>query len=449
MHFALPSLTPLVVIAAPGLAGSWFTGPGLGAPGVAVPGLALPAAQAATTLDGAVLDAIGHPARTIEANVRAFAALGPESLPRCFELAVARELSIAVDGSKSFVLPVSDEVEIALVAAAALAPRADVVRLLARVAATAAAPREVEVALRIAALAGTADDVELVRSLALRFATERGTPLEVRQAFGLAFHSIALRDDHALAHVRGLYLGVERSLADALLRALGALQDEASAEALGGLLGARPELDLRVLGELARVGRGLPLPAPESTREAVRSYLRDDEPTLQRAACRAAFALQDIDAVPVWIELLEGDDDVARAALDALRRTTRKALDRDAEEWRAWRERELADWRVAERRADELRSPDRAKAAAELLALGRAKLHRHQAAELVAGAFARDETDLLRLACQVLGELGSPAGEAALVDATEHADASVREAAELALERVRERQRERAGEREP
>lgn len=434
MHFEAHSLSPLVLIAAPGLV---------------APGLGEPVSQAAKALDAAVLDAIGHPARTIEANVRAFVASGPESLPRCFELAVARELAIAVEGSKSFVLPISDEIELALVAAAARAPRADVVRQLARVAASATGPREIEVGLRIAALAGTADDVELVRTLAMRVATERGAPLEVRHAFGLAFHSIALRDDRALARVDGLYRAVERSLADALLRALGAFEDETVAEALGGLLGVRPELDLRVLGELARVGRHLPLPASEPTRDAVRGYLRDADPTLQRAACRTSFALQDVDAVPVWIEMLEDDDDVARAALDALRRTTRKALDRDVKEWRAWRERELAEWRVAERRADDLRAADRAKAAAELLALGRARLHRHQAAELVAGAFARGETDLLRLACQVLGELGSPAGEAALVEATEHADATVREAAELALERVRERQRERAGEREP
>lgn len=407
-------------------------------------------AEDAAPVDAAVLDAIGHPARTVESNVRAFATCGAAALPRCFELAVRRELVVAIDESKKLALPVSAEIELALVAAAARAPHADVVSLLSKVGSSEPTPRRVEVALRIAALACTAGDLELVRSLGMRHATPAGTPVEVRQAFGLAFHSIALRDEQALAHAGRLYGEVERSLADALLRSIGELGTPASAEALGNLLGARHELDLRVLGELARVGRKLPLPPSDEARQAARSYLRDGDSALQRAACRATFALQDVDALPVWIDLLDSDDDdVARTALDVLRRTTRKALDRDAKEWRSWREREIAEWRVAERCAGDLRSPDRAKAAAELLALGRARLYRHQAAELVAAAFDRQETELLRLACQVLGELGSPAGEPALLDATEHVDETVREAAELALERVRERVRERAGEREP
>lgn len=386
-----------------------------------------------------VLDAIGHPERSVEEHARVLAALGASGLARGFELAVRRELVVGVDAAKSFQLPISDDLERALVEAVSRAPRADLVRFLDQLSARETTPAEVEVALRILALAGEASELELARRLAVRHASEAGAPMPVRQAFEAAYGSIARRDPRALQSAWRLYQDVDRTLADALIRALGTLEGPAAVGALAGLLGTRRELDLRVLGELARVARSLPLPAPGPVREAVRPYLNDADPALQRAACRASLALQDVDALPIWIELLDGERELARAAHEALQRLTRKALRPDPAQWEQWHRRELAEWRLADGRAAGVLSRDRAVAVESILALGRTRLFRHDAARMVAAGLERPEPDLVRLCCQVLGELGSPAGESALRSATAHDDEGVRAAAALALERLRAR----------
>ncbi|MBI5434098.1 MAG: hypothetical protein HZA52_14795 [Planctomycetes bacterium] len=380
-----------------------------------------------------VLDAIGHPDRQVEAHARALASFGAAALPRAFELAVNRELVVRVDDSKELALPISPDVQLALIAAAARAPRTEVVRFLSGVAERESRAEDALVALRILALAGNVDDLGLLQRLCARHVDAAATPPEVRETFGMALASILGRHPEALKQLWALYRDVQAPLADAVIRAAGTLRDEESLGALGGLLGARRELDLRVLGELGRVARALAPPFPESAREAVRAYLHDGDPMLRRAACQTSVALEDVDAIGELIELLDAETDVARTALDSLRRISRKAIGRDSEEWTEWFRREQRDWTRAEARVADLRSSDRATAVAELHALGHARLFRHEAAAHVVVALERSEPELVRLACEILDELGSPVAEPALVLATEHADASVRASAEQAL----------------
>jgi len=145
--------------------------------------------------------------------------------------------------------------------------------------------------------------------------------------------------------------------------------------------------------------------------------------------------------VPLWIELLDDERDVARDALQSLRGLSRRALDRDPVAWRSWLARDLAAWRSAEARAADLHSPDASKAAAELQALGRVRLYRHDAAAIAIAGLERREPELVRLTCQVIAELGSPVGEPALRAMADHPDASVRATAERALERLAQRSR--------
>ncbi|MCC6408837.1 MAG: hypothetical protein IT453_16865 [Planctomycetes bacterium] len=396
-----------------------------------------PAARAQSvepgSFDRCVLDAIGHPDRQVEAHARALAEFGSAALPRAFELAVARELVVRVGDTKELSLPISPEVQLALIAAAARAPRAEVVRFLTALAEREGPAEEALVALRILALAGSGDDIRLLQRLCERHVDAAATPPELRETFGMALASILGRHPEALKHVWALYRDVPAPLADAVIRAAGTLRDTESLGALAGLLGARRELELRVLGELGRVARALTAPFPESTREAVRGYLHDGDPMLKRAACQALVALEDVDSITALIELLDAENDVARTALDSLRRISRKAIGRDPEEWTEWLRREQRDWTRAEARVADLRSSDRAVAVAELHALGHARLFRHEAAAYVVVALERSEPELVRLACEILEELGSPVAEPALLLATEHDDASVRAAAEQAL----------------
>ncbi|MCE9595685.1 MAG: HEAT repeat domain-containing protein [Planctomycetes bacterium] len=383
-----------------------------------------------------VLDAIGHPERSVEEHARAFAEGGVASLPRAFALAATGRFDFTVENGKTLELPLSPELRQALVEGAARWPRGELATFLAEVARRKSTPDEAIVGLQLLALVGDERDLPLLDSLCEPHAAPPGPSPEFREALESALGGIHERDPQARVHAARFYRDTQPAFAESVLRVLGRSRAPAALETLVETLGAHPELDVVVLTEIGRVARSLTPPVSDATLESVRSYLHDAAPTRQRAAAAALVALEDVDAIPILIDQLDDGPELARAALDALRRMSRRDLGTTSEGWSRWYASEVAHWRVTEGRAGNVNSGNRLDAVNELLALGRARLFRHAAAEYASAGVVRPEEDVARLACEILGELGSPVAEPALESALDHPNDAVRNAARAALERI-------------
>jgi hypothetical protein len=103
--------------------------------------------------------------------------------------------------------------------------------------------------------------------------------------------------------------------------------------------------------------------------------------------------------------------------------------------WEQWYREEQRWWRVeAPRWIEQLASGERGSASEAILALGRRRLHRDEAAAEIVRALGGSDPHVIELACSTLGQLRSSYPLPALVDCLSHPDERVRLAAWHALE---------------
>ncbi len=150
---------------------------------------------------------------------------------------------------------------------------------------------------------------------------------------------------------------------------------------------------------------------------------------------RVMVALEDVGELPELINMLEsGDERVAHQAWIALRSMTGEDLDENASSWDAWYQRELNGWlKRASTLTDDLVGGTPEQAVRAILELGKCRHFRDEAAFVLARGMERNEPELMRLCCQILGTLGSPLARPALQSALLHSNASVRDAAAQAI----------------
>lgn len=278
-------------------------------------------------------------------------------------------------------------------------------------------------------LAGRAQDLELALAVASTASAEDQSSARTRLEVAVA--AVAARDGRAALRLRELLPGAADWIAPGLVRGLASAGSAEAVLALSEELDRSPQHELLLLGELARAARGAPMPCDARTSSEVVDRLRSADPAVARAAACAAGALEDAEALPILIALLDGHvPGVGESALAALRQITRCTYGAASGAWVAWLDRER-NW-LEQRAADlerQLAGPDAGKALVALREISGHKYRRHELAALAARALAHASPEVRRAACAALAELGSRAGVPHLTEHLADEDAQVARAA--------------------
>lgn len=234
----------------------------------------------------------------------------------------------------------------------------------------------------------------------------------------------------------------EQALSDAdarfapvLVRSLCATRVPTALHALPGSLGRDPALDLCILQELGKLGaRFDPLADPDATAR-VRSLLDSPDPEVERAAAVALARMGDSASCNALIAKLKSEDPLtAASARWSLETLSGKKLGTDHETWWAWWVAET-NWLDDElpHLTEQLLDPDASKVAAAIEKVVQHRVHRHDVALALRPVLQSENVAAQRIACDVLGRLGSPHAVPWLLEKLESPDENVRQAALGAL----------------
>ncbi len=281
-------------------------------------------------------------------------------------------------------------------------------------------PREAQ----LGALEPTADDTP-----------DSGPSAPILEAFRCAATGILARDSKGYD---GLSRRIERCpsvLHEAWVEAIGCARDPRGLEALARLLVIHPQLAESIVPLARTLGPSAQFEINADMARAVRPCLFDARPTLCAAAARMLAELEDEDAVPRLIELLESDSATIReAALWSLRKLSRLDYPAKLELWSGWFAEESRWWSVeGQRWVDRLSRGTGADRAAAIGRLAGRSLYRDEIGAEVAQALQDRDARVRRRACEALGQLGLSTAYDALLGALDDEDESVREAARAAL----------------
>jgi hypothetical protein len=292
-------------------------------------------------------------------------------------------------------------------------------------------------ALDVLALIGTASDLALCAHLASPGAEEEGVPRARRVAFEDALGAIAQDVPDAIFVLRGLFTELHPSLLAPAVRCIADRPSPERLEVLAGLLGRARGIDDLLLVEIARVARHVAPPVDETVRVHVRYALGSRDPNEVVLAAGALGAVEDFDAIPRLVDLLAHDDERIRtAADDALERMTGRTFRGDARAWSAWYDRELEWWRASAGGLHAVEHRDPTVALQTLHDVSGHRLYRHELALAVVPALARNERELVLLACSILRSLDSRAAVPALTTALGRDDPEIAAAALRALQGI-------------
>lgn len=296
-------------------------------------------------------------------------------------------------------------------------------------------------ALDLLAEAGTERELALVLAFGRPLESERRLFGADLRAFEESLRRFLLRNQAALRSLPGALAALSRFERAPVVRAAAATNTQRAMEALTEMFRIAPEIDALVLSSLGRMARSVPHPISEQVRACVRGFFSSSHVLLVQEAILAAGELEDCEAVPALLDLLEsGDGSLREVAGQALREITRLSLGPDSGPWRDWYEAEMDWWSSeSEELLSDLTSGAPAAAAKAIVGIAHRKLFRHELARALVGCLARPEAGLVRLSCRALGEMRSASAVEALVDSLEHEDASIRHEAWMTLRRITNR----------
>jgi HEAT repeat protein len=384
-----------------------------------------------------LLPAIADPRMPVEEVRGELADLGAEAARELFAIVSARGVVVHV-ADREVPLDLRPELVDTVLDALAALPSRCRAELLGEVAARRDNRADRRAALAWLARSGEAEDL----ALALRLAVDASVPASIGPEDALGFEDAAAgclaRSGSASLPLTHLYGEAHPALAAALVRAIARKRSPLALERLAHLLGRRSELDAFVLARFASVASDLPAHQPDSVREPVRSLLHAPLPDVVAAAASVAGLLEDPLAAPRLCALVEVQDpQVCTAALGALRRIAGRDLGGDPASWSAWCDSESAWWEhEASRLLDDAVSGPAADARIAILAIARRRLHRHEQAMELMRCLERSESEVVLLAAEALGALGSPLAIEPLERARRAGDAQVRESARRSLARI-------------
>jgi len=270
-------------------------------------------------------------------------------------------------------------------------------------------PLRRERAIRLLGRVGRASDLELLVTLASPPPESTSVPLGTRTAFAGAIGAYVGRQAAAPGDLGAVVRRAPLPLCGVAVRALGDLGTRDAVVELAGLLRRRGGLDMLILASIARAAPGMEPPCDPAVAIEVRRFLSSSDVELAHQAIVTAGKLEDDDAVPELIALLDAEPLLSRAALGALRELVGVDLGESSRTWDAWYEEESRWWSEhAELQFAALEHGTPTEARHALGEISRARLYRHEVAEGVAAALARQEPELVVAVCNTLQRLGSP-----------------------------------------
>lgn len=298
--------------------------------------------------------------------------------------------------------------------------------------------RDVEIALAVLAHTGDEKSLDLLMRLAGPRAAEARVPRSLARAFEDALAGMLQRRPALCERLGRDFRHIAPALRPSAARALGSVADHRTLELLGDLLGIHPTLDLSLLSQIGRVGVALGQPIAWKTRLRVRSYLGSPDPALRREAAVCAGKLEDVEAVPELITLLDDEHaGVQQNALWALRAQSGKNMGADARRWSDWHETEVRWWNgEAQSALAGLELADEVGRVRSLAELSSHRLFRHELAAELLWFLRRPEPQLVRAVCSTLGSLRSGVAVPGLIELLRHEDEAVRRQAHAALRSI-------------
>ena len=299
---------------------------------------------------------------------------------------------------------------------------------------------ELSLALSVLEGFGGAGDLDQVIRLGLPEEREQALDLHLVGDVESCLAALLQRDSEAFGVLGRGFTALDPRAKPVVLRAVGRVDDPRAVTFLSDRLGLDVQLDPLVLAQLGRAAARAGVDVDERARTFVLMGLRSADTQLRGEACLVAGHLEDSEAVPDLIDLLEDPEQgVSANAYWALRRCTRRYLDPDVDRWRRWYADELAWWTSeADDCLRDLHSSDPGRVSLALRELATHRLHRHELARELLPLLGETEEVLLLQVCGALQALGSRVSRPALRGLLEHPSGAVRARVELALDAIAE-----------
>ena len=383
----------------------------------------------------------GRDAASYEGMAEQLSALGATLLPTLFVVLRDRRIAVRIGERGNSTRVLSGNQESAVLDAFGRLPDGEVLAFLeerARANDSGPVEREVVTALRISGEAAGHGDLARVVALGTPRSEDGRVTRAVRGAFEDAVGRFVERLEIDPSDVRSTFRRAHPAFLAPMTAALGRFPSTANLALLAGLLGELPEVDVLLLIEVGRMGAALPHPLPSDAADAVRRYLWDVDVQLLVEATLAARALEDVEAIPSLIDLLEHSvPNVRSKALATLREITTLQMPLDSVRWRAWHASALGWWEAdAPREFLAVASGTPSEASKVVLELSKKRVFRHKLTAPLAAGLERPETDLVVVTCAALGHLGSRTAIPHLTRSLRRPETDVRSAAWRALQRI-------------
>jgi HEAT repeat protein len=290
--------------------------------------------------------------------------------------------------------------------------------------------------LRLLAATGGADGLPVAIDFARPTRLSDAPAPAIEAELEHALTEILRRDPRAYIVAAIVLPGAPPTLQAPAARAIGAMKDARGLELLERLLGGDPLLEALVVTQATRL---LPLASVDQAEpflEPLRDHLLDGDDSLRRSAALALGRLEDVGAIPNLAQLLDdADGRPCREAHWALCRIAGLSLPPERAAWEGWYEEERR-WFQEEAPAlfERLRSADPATMVDAVRQLSRRRLHREPIAEFLAKGLGHEDPQVRLVLVSGLEQLGGSTARAALEDARDDPDETVRLRAAAALE---------------
>lgn len=360
------------------------------------------------------------------------ASLGQDALPALFE--VLAERSFAVEGTSYELSPSQRE---AVVRAVGRIPSRFLKAYIEELSDPAASVDLKQAAVEILGTHGGAGDL---RSLIDVTETEAGDVRERGLARELerSLARVLERDGRGYSLLGTAIYEAHPAAREPIVRAMGVARTAVAVDPLGGMLGAYPDVDLAILGQLARISARQRLIPSRDTLERVRPYLSSEDVHVRCTAALVLGRFEDFESVPRLIELVDHKHQGLRSqALWSLRKISGLGLRPEAERWQMWYQRELEWWETSsDELFEELRSVNAAVAVQAVNEVTRRRLFRNEIADELTRALDHKDPRVALQACDALRQLASPSAVPALINCLVGTEETVQQAAWSTLKEI-------------
>lgn len=276
---------------------------------------------------------------------------------------------------------------------------------------------------------GGADDLDVLRGLALGSHDDERPERRVERAYERALAAVLSRDARAVRVLEDRWDDHAGVLWVATVKAVGGAPHQASLDLLTWLLRDAEGTQAFLVQQIGRVAERSRLPGDFALHMMLMQYAEELDAGLRRDARMTLGKLQCSEALDVLIAGLEDDDaGVREASYWALQEITGKRMKAEPVRWRAWYAAEERWWRDEFRELhQDLASEDVAVVGVAIREMGSRKLRRHELAAELVPLLEDDRAGVVKMTVAGLGALGSAVAVEPLLPLLDSDDEALRE----------------------